>query len=179
MFDNIVSLNSVMLGLEAALRIEMDPNKKTKETVDAAIERLENAYVVTFDQDVFTLTEENQLMSDKLSIFLRDVRQALCGLAFFTELKLFHKNIPITLADTNYLGYARDRLLVALQYLRDVDEYDKHAGDIIESLTISLDNVPMCSVKRLCISLLTLHRLGIYEGVSCIATLLYTGGLVI
>lgn len=179
MFDNIVSLNSVMLGLEAALRIEMDPNKKTKETVDAAIERLENAYVVTFDNDVFSLVEESQLMSDKLSIFLRDVQQALYSLSFYTELKLFHKNIPITLADTNYLGYARERLLTALQYLRDTDEYVKHADEIIESLGNALDNVPMCSVKRLCISMLTLHRLGIYEGVSCIATLLYTGGLVI
>lgn len=179
MFDNMVSATSVLLGLEAALRIEMDPNKKTKENVNAAIERLENAYVVTFDRDVFSLIEESQLMSDKLSIFLRDVQQALYGLSFFTDLKLFHKNIPITLADTNYIGYAREQLLTALQYLQDENEYAKHADSIMAPLENSLDNVPMCSVKRLFISMLVLHRLGISEGVSCIARVLYIGGLVI
>ncbi len=179
MFDNMVSANSVLLGLEAALRIEMDPMKKTKENVDSAIERLENAYVVTFDQDVFSLMNESQLMTDKLSIFLRDVQQALYALSFYTDLKLFHKNIPLTLADTNYIGYAREQLMTALQYLQDENEASKHADSIMTPLENALDNVPMCSVKRLFISMMVLHRLGIQEGVACVARVLYIGGLVI
>lgn len=179
MFDSMVSINSVLLGLEAALRIEMDPSKKTKENVDAAIERLENAYVVQFDRDVFSLIEESQLMSDKLTIFLRDIQQALCMLSFYTDLKLFHKNIPITLSDTNYLGYAREQLLTALRYLQDSDESKKHSESILVPLEHALDNISMCSVKRLFITLLVLNRLGIKEGVACVARVLYLGGLVI
>ncbi len=178
MFDNLVSTNSVLLGLEAALRIEMDPNKKTKENVDAAIERLENAFAITFDKGVFDLMEENQLTSDKLTIFLRDVQQALCTLSFYTDLKLFHKNVPIALADTNYIGYAREQLLTALRYLQDEHEYKKHADAIIAPLENALDNTPMCNVKRLFTIMLVLHKLGIGEGVSCVARILYLGGLI-
>lgn len=179
MFDSMVSVNSVLLGLEAALRIEMDPSKKTKENVEAAIERLENAYVVQFDQDVFSLIEESQLMSDKLTIFLRDIQQALCMLSFYTDLKLYHKNIPITLSDTNYLGFAREQLLTALRYLQDSNEAAKHGESVMLPLENALDSVSMCSVKRLFIIMLVLNRLGIKEGVACVARVLYLGGLVI
>ena len=99
-------------------------------------------------------------------------------LSLYLQLKLFHKNMGITLADVNYLGYAKKNLLTSLKYLQDETQYKKHREAIVSSLSNTLNNISMCSVKRMFICLLVMDRLGISEGVAIMAELLYIGGLV-
>lgn len=179
MFDNKLSINNVLIGLESCLKLEASADMKTEETINAAIERIENTYAVKIDADIFTMAEENQLRTDQLSILMRDLQQALCMLSFYTDLKLYHKNIAVTLSDVNYLGYARKQLMTSLSYLQDDEEYPLHAEEVMQPLMLTLDNVPMCTVKRLFHIMLVLYKLGVQEGVACVARLLYLGGLVI
>ena len=179
MFDKVLAINNILIGLEACLKLEASADMKTEETVNAAIERLENTYAVKFDTDVFTLAEENQLYMDQLSIFMRDLQQALCMLSFFTDLKLHHKNLAVTLSDVNYLGYTKQHLMTSLSYLQDADLYKLHVKEVMEPFMHTLNTIPMCTVKRLFHIMLVLYKLGVEEGVSCVARLLYIGGLVV
>lgn len=179
MFDNEISLNNILVSFEGTLKIEMAGNQKVQDIIDQAITRLENAYSCKFDRSVYQLQADNQLMADTMNILLRDIQQCLQQLAFYINLKLFHKNTSITLADVKYLGYSRDLLMTGLQYLMDVDMAKQHAKDVLAPMPNTLNNIPICSVKRLFIILLMLHRLGISEGVSIVAQMLYIGGLAV
>ena len=179
MFDDTISVNSILTSLESTLSIEMSSDMKVSEILDASIARLENTYACTFDRDVYALQAESQLIADNISLLLKDVQQCLAMVSLYTNLKIYHMNMSITLSDCNYLGYAKEQLLTALKYLMSETEYKKHADEITTPLTTTLDNIAMCSVKRLFIVLLLLHRLGISEGVSIVAQLLYIGGLVV
>lgn len=179
MFDDTISFNNILTSLESTLSIEMLGDMTVSEIIDAAVQRLENTYAFTLDRDVYTLQSESQLTADKIDALLKDVQQCLAMLSFYTNLKIFHTNMVITLSDVNYLGYAKEQLLTALKYLMYENEYRKHSTEIITPLYNTLNNIPMCSVKRMFIILLMLARLGISEGVAIMAQLLYVGGLVI
>jgi len=179
MFDNTISFNNILTSLESTLSIEMSSDMTVAETLDAATKRLENTYACTFDKDVYALQSESQLIADNINLLLKDVQQCLAMLSFYTNLKLYHMNMGITLSDVNYLGYSKEQLLTALRYLMYENEYKKHSAEIITPLFNTLNNIPMCSVKRMFIILLMLNKLGITEGVSIMAQLLYLGGLVV
>lgn len=179
MFDNTIAFNKILVSLESTLKIEASGDMLTEEIVKASIDRLENQYNTDFDRDVFSLQDESQLQATRLDQLLRDVHQCLGELAFYTQLKLFHKNLGLSLADVNYLGYERNQLLTALKYLQDDDLYKQYHEAVIEPLTNTLNNTPMCTVKRLFIVLIVLHKLGISEGVATVAQLLYLGGLIV
>lgn len=179
MFDDTISINSVLTSLESTLSIEMSSDMKVSEIIDAAIQRLENTYACSFDRDVYALQTESQLTADNINLLLKDVQQCLAMVSLYTNLKLFHANMNITLADSNYLGYAKEQLLTALKYLQYEDTYKKYSEDIITPLYNTLNNVAMCSVKRMFIIVLMLARLGITEGVAILSQLLYIGGLVV
>lgn len=178
MIDNDVSLSQILVSLESVFKIEVTGEQNVDEIVTAAIQRLENTYGVTFNKDVFTLQSENQLVEDNINLLLKDVRQCLAQLSLYIQLKLYHKNIGVTLADVNYLGYAKSQLLTALKYLQDETQYKKHHESIVSSLFNTLNNISMCSVKRMFICLLVMEKLGITEGVAIMSELLYIGGLV-
>lgn len=177
MYDAEVSLTNILVSFEGVLKIEYTAEERTSDIIDKAIERLESTYS-TLDKDIYTLQSENQLAADKLNLLLRDIKAVLEQLSFFIQLKLFHKNVPFTLSDINYLGYAKTQLLTALKYLQDVDSYKQRHSDICKPLYNTLDNIGICTPKRLFVCLLMLERLGVTEGVSLIAQLLYMGGLV-
>lgn len=179
MFDNDISLNSILVSIEGTLKIEHTEEAKVDDVLLAAKQRLENTYSTVFDKDVFTLQSESQLTSDNINILLKNVSQCLAQLSLFIELKLYHKNLGIALADVNYLGYSKEKLLVALRYLQDIDEYYKHHEVIIQPLHNTLNNISMCTIKRLFIILLMFDDLGIIEGVAIVANLLYIGGLIV
>ena len=178
MYDNNMSFNNILTSLESALSIEMT-DSSVADIVQAACDRLENTYAFKLDKDVYTIQAESQLMADNVEILLREVKQSLAMISFYLNLKLFHTNMGITLSDVNYLGYAKKQLLTALKYLMYEAEYKKHSDEVIMPLYNTLNNITMCSVKRLFISMLTLHKLGISEGVSIIAQFLYVGGLIV
>lgn len=178
MFDNSISFNNLLTSLEGTLMVEMSGDMKVVDIVDAAIDRLENRYACKLDRDVFSLQSEGQLMADNIELFLKDLQHCLASMSFYTSLKLFHANMAIMLADVNYLGYAKGQLLTALRYLMYETEYQKHADDIMKPLFTTLDNIPMCAIKRLFISILILYRLGVSEGISILSQILYLGGLV-
>lgn len=177
MFNKDISINDLLISLESVLFLEYREDMKVEDTLAAAIERIENTHAVKLDTDVFTLMHESELTFNSLSIFMRDLKTALAQLSFYTDLKLFHKDLAITLSSVNYIGHAKDELLNALRNLQDTNQYAKHAQNIIPPITNSLDQIPLCSVKRLFCCLLMLNRLGVAEGVSVVARLLYIGGL--
>lgn len=177
MLDNIIAFNNILVSIEGTLKIEAS-EASVKEIIDAAVERLENAYGVTFDRDIFTLQAVNQLTADSINLLLKDIKQCLAELSLFISLKLYHKNLGLSLADVNYLGYAKNQLLTALKYLQDKSLSDQHIKEVITPFYTTLNNISMCSVKRLFIIMLMFYRLGIPEGVSIVAQLLYIGGLV-
>lgn len=179
MLDTNISINSILISMESTLKIEADPDLKVSEVLDASIKRLENMYACTFDRDIYTLQGENQLIADNLSLLLKDVQQCLAQLSLFISLKLFHKNLGLSLADINYIGYSREQLLTALRYLQDETQYKKYGAEIVSPLHNSLNNVSMCAIKRLFIVLLMFDRLGLTEGVAIVAQLLYLGGLIV
>ncbi|MCM1215087.1 MAG: hypothetical protein NC548_11270 [Lachnospiraceae bacterium] len=178
MFDTDVSLSNILVSMEGVLKIEYTEDGRVEDTIQKAIERLENTYGTTFNTDVYTLQRENQLTADNINLFLRDIRVVLEQLSFFIGLKFFHKNFAITLSDVNYLGYAKSQLLTALQYLQDDKLAVAHHDEIIKPLYNTLNNISICATKRLFVNMLMLDRLGISEGVSVVAQLLYLGGLV-
>lgn len=177
MFDSEYSISTVLNSLEAVLQIEYAEELRVCDVVDKAVERMENRYGVTLDKSVYELQQESQLTADNINLFLRDVRTCLEQLSFFIELKVYHKNVPISLADVNYLGYAKKQLMTALKYLQDEKLYKQHHEEVITPLYNTLDNINICSTKRMFVDLLMLERLGVIEGVAIIAQLLYLGGL--
>lgn len=179
MLDNTVSLNSILVSLEGVLKLEASGELKVDEILDSAIARLENAYNnCSFDRDVWTLQAENQLTADHINHLLKDIKQCLEQLSLYINLKLYHKNPNVALSDVNYLGYAKTQLMSCLKYLQDADLSRQYRSTIIPPLHNTLNNISMCTVKRLFIVMLMLDRLGIDEGVSIVAQLLYIGGLV-
>lgn len=178
MFDSEVSLNKILVSFEGVLKIEYAPDQRVQDTLDKAIQHLENTYGVTFTKDIYSLQSENQLTADNLNLLLQDIKACLEQCSFFIQLKLFHKNVPFTLADINYLGYAKSNLLTALRYLQDKAQAKAHKNEVIKPLYNTLDNISMCTPKRLFVVLLMLDRLGVVEGVALLAQLLYMGGLV-
>lgn len=179
MFDSDVSLNNLLVSMEGVLKIEYTAESRVSDVIQKAIDRLENSYGTTFDKDVYSLQRENQLTADNINLFLRDIRTCLEQLSFYVELKLFHKNLGISLADVNYLGYAKKQLLTALRYLQDENLAKAHHDEVITPLYDTLDNISMCSTKRLFVQLLMLDKLGVTEGVAVLAQLLYLGGLIV
>lgn len=179
MFDNNISLQSILTSMESALSLEMSGELKTADLVNNAVERLENQYACTLDRDVYSIQSENQLMADNINLLLRDVKQCLAEMSLYISLKMFHMNMPISLADVNYLGHDKEQMLTELQYLMYEREYKKYAEEIIPTLYVALDNIGMSSVKRLFITMLMLYRLGISEGVSVLAQVLYLSGLIV
>ena len=178
MLDNSISLVSILTSLESVLKIEYLNDSKVEDVIRRAIEELENTYSVSFTTDLFSMQEANQLTSSKLDTLVRDITQVLGQLSLFIQLKLYHKNVPIQLADVNYLGYAKQQLLTSLAYLQDEKEAITQRDEIITPLISTLNNLGMSSIKRLFISMFVLNKLGVYEGVSIIAQFLYLGGLV-
>lgn len=178
MFDDGLSVQKVLISLEGVLQLEAVNESTVSEVIDAAVNRLENKFNITLDRDIYTLQRQNQLTADNIDVFLRDLIASISSLSLYNQLKLYHKNISFTLADVNYLGYSREQLLTALRYMQDKTEFKKHRDTIINPLYETLNNIPICSTKRLFIILLMLDRLGVTEGVAIVAQLLYLGGLV-
>lgn len=178
MFDSTVSLTSILVSLEGVLKIEYNQEDRVQDIINKSIERLESQYGPTLDKDIYTLQSENQLTADALDKLLREIKAVLEQMSFYITLKYFHKNLPFTLADINYLSHARLQLLSALKCLMDVNHYKNRHADICPPLYSALDNVGICTPKRLFICMLMLERLGVAEGVCTCATLLYMGGLV-
>ena len=178
MLNNEVNLKQVLVSLEATLKIEFPPESTVAEIVNDAVARLENTYSISLDKSVFELQKESQLLADNVSLLLRDITQCLCQLSLFINLKLYHKDFDLFLADVNYLGFDKSKLMNLLKYCQDKKLFKQHAENFVQPLYDTLNNISMCDVKRLFIILLMFHRIGVEEGVSIVAQLLYLGGLV-
>lgn len=172
-----LSINNTLLSLEGVLHLDYGQDTTVEEVLNKAKADLENSYGVILDKSVYEIQAENQLSAQNIDHFLRDLTAALQQTSLYIIMGMYQKNIPFSLADVNYLGYARDNLITALKYLMDKDLYVKERYDIMTPIVTALDNVTLNYVKRLFIIMLMIDRLGVYEGASVIAHLLYLGGL--
>ena len=77
MLDSSYSMQTILNSLEAVLQIEYAEELRVQDVIDKAIERLENRYGTTFDRDVYSLQQENQLVASNIDVFLRDIRSSL------------------------------------------------------------------------------------------------------
>lgn len=172
-----LSLTQTITSLESVLKIEYSNEAKVDEIIKDAIKRLENANGITIDKDIYSLQAENQLATNVLDRFVLDVTECLKQLSLYICLQTFNHSVGFTLADVNYLGTARAKLLAGLKYLLDKNFYPRRA-DIINMIAGTLDSVPLNKIKRLFVALLLLEKLGITEGVAIVAQLLYMGGII-
>lgn len=176
LFDSI-SIDSILQSFESILKIEYR-ERETYKIIDNAVTALETAYHVTMDKDIYSIQAENQLLGDNLSMLLQSITDCCRQMSMYKDLCMFHRSVGISLADVNYIGFAKPTLLQSLKYLQDIDCYQKREA-FIRPLTTALTNVDMCIIKRLATIMLVLERLGVSEGVSVIAQYLYLGGLVV
>ena len=175
LFDTL-SIDSVLQSFETTLKIEYR-EKQTHAVISNALSALESAYKVTLNKSLYELQTENQLISDNVTMLLGQITDCCKSMALYVHVSMFNKCIGISLAEVNYLGFAKANIMQGFKYLQDKDLYEKREA-IITPLTSSLTNLDMCTVKRLCTILLVLERLGVAEGVAIIAEYLYLGGLV-
>lgn len=177
MIKDTLSLKEVLVSFEGTLCIEYSDDMSTQQTLDQALARLESAYEIVIDKDLFSLQVENALVGEKTNMLLHDITECLKQMALFLCISMYTKSVGISLADVNYLGNDKEVVKTYLRYLQDASESEKWASSL-EPIALTLDNVPICYIKRLFTVLLMLHKLGVYEGVAILATYLYMGGLV-
>lgn len=175
MLSDFYPLQQTLLAFENTLRLEYTEPDVSR-ILTAAKQRLENAYQCRLDKSVYTVQAQHEFVSENLTVFLSDVSECVKQLTALTSCVLFSKKPPMILADVNYLGFTAETLTTALKYLQDSVLYEKR-GTIIPTLTQALNHVEMSQIKRLFIIMLMLEQLGISEGVSACAQLLYIGGL--
>lgn len=175
MIVDSMSLTNICTSFEGVLHLEFGESTRTAECLDNAIKALENDYNIKIDKDIYTLQSENSLVSQQLDILLQSVTECMKMTALYTSLCTFHHSIPMSLAEANYLGFARERLMSSLKYFQDKDAY-VNRKKYVEAIADALNTVAVCYTKRLCMILLMLERLGISEGVAVVAQLLYVGG---
>ncbi len=177
MIKDSLSLKEVLLSFEGTLKLEYSDEMTTNQILDQALSRLESTYEVILQSDLFSLQMENSLVADKIGLLLRDITECMKQMSLFTSLCMFTKSVGISLADVNYLGNDKVVVRTLLRYLQDESETSKWKS-ALDPIALTLDSIPICSVKRLFVILLMLHRLGVYEGVSVVAQYLYLGGIV-
>lgn len=175
MISNMMSLSSILINFEQVLKIEYNEMSAEK-IIRSAKAKLENAFAVRFDKTVYELQAENRLVADTLNMFLEQVVDALRNMSLYIDCCMFDNNIPINLADVNYLGFASTPLRTALRYLQSTNTYSQR-DSIITPLRAAVSNIEPCDIKRLFMILFVLDDLGIYEGAAIIAKFLYLGGL--
>lgn len=173
--DNL-TLTHICTSFEGVLKLEYNDNMRTEECLDNAIKSLENAYAIKIDKDIYSLQAENSLVSQQLDQLLLSITECMKTTALYTTLAIFNHNIGISLADANYLGCARERLLTGLKYFQDKDLYPKRS-QIVSTISEALNTIAINHVKRLFMILLILERLGVSEGVAIVAQLLWLGGM--
>lgn len=177
MLSDQFSIDQILLSFESVLKIEYN-ERETYRVIQGAITKLENAQGITIDADLYTLQARNVLASDNIDMLLSQIADCLKSMSFYTDLVMFNRSIGISLADVNYLGFARDELITSLQYLQDKVLYEKREV-LIAPITQAVSNIDMCTIKRLFVIMLVLEHLGVKEGVSVLARFLYLGGLVV
>lgn len=177
MIADSLSLTHICTSFEGVLHLEFGETTRTSECLDNAVKALENDYNITIDKDIYSLQTENSLVSQQLDILLQSITECMKTATLYTALGMFHHNVSLSLAEANYLGFARDSLLAALKYFQDKDMYPKRK-QYVETIGDALNNVAICYTKRLFVIMLMLERLGVSEGVAIIAQLLFLGGIV-
>lgn len=173
--DNL-SLMHICTSFEGVLHLEFGESTRTSECIDNAIKALENDYNIKIDKDIYALQAENRLVSQQLDLLLESITDCMKTATLFTALGMFHHTVSLSLAEANYLGFARDSLLAALKYFMDKDLYAKRKR-YVDTISDALNTVAVCYTKRLFMIMMMLERLGVSEGVAVIAQLLYLGGI--
>jgi len=171
-----LSINDCIVSLEGVLKIDYSGDRNVAQILQAAKEDLENAYGVTIDKPIYDIQAESQLSATNIDHFLNSLMVALQKLALYNSLVYYTTNVPFSLADVNYLGVAREELMVTLKYLLNEKFYMAEHEKACESFLQIVDSTTVNFVKRLFVILLMLDKLGIYEGATIAAQLLYLGG---
>lgn len=172
-----LTITQLCTSFEGVLKLEYGQDTKTQECLDNAIRSLENAYGITIDKDIYSLQAENSLVSQQLDVLLQSLTECMKTMALYTSLGIFRHNIALSLGDSNYLGFARERLIIILKYFQDIDLYPNRV-QAVASIKEALNTIPINHVKRLFMILLMLERLGVSEGAAIVAQLLRMGGIV-
>lgn len=175
MISDMLSLTSILINFEQVLKIEYS-EMSTEKIIRSAKAKLENSFSVRFDKTVYELQAENRLVADTLNMFLDQVIDALRNMSLYIDECMFNSNVPINLADVNYLGFADEPLRTSLRYLQSSRTYVQRDA-IIPPLRAAVSNIEPCDIKRLFVIMFMLDELGIYEGAAVVAQLLYLGGL--
>lgn len=177
MLSELLFIDHILISFESVLKIEYE-ERDTQKIIQSAIGLLENAYGVKLDDDIYKIQAKNMLVSDTINVLLQQVMECLKELSLYIDINMFNRSIAISLADVNYLGFAKEEIVTALKYLQDKDLYEQRS-QLIPPITAAVSNIDVSEIKRLFVIMLVLERLGIKEGVTVVARLLYLGGLIL
>jgi hypothetical protein len=173
MLRDKISLKEILIGFESALKIEYrepDVEKIAKE----AKQRLEAAFGVRLSGNIYEDQIQNQLVGDSIDILLSQLVESLKSLSLLLSISMFDKVYGENLRDLNCLGFAEQKLKVALKYLQDEVLYSKR-DTFFDQIVESVSRIDICETKRLLVIMIVMERLGISEGVALIAQYLYLG----
>ncbi|WP_105614127.1 hypothetical protein [Vallitalea okinawensis] len=166
-------LTDILIGFENTLRIDYKDSNVEKTKI-ATKRRLENLYQIHLVGDIYDLQAGDRLVGDQLSILLEQLTECMKSLALLLSITMFDKRFGQTLKDINFLGFEKDNLLSALQFLQDEILYESRES-FFDNLVRSISAIQLCSLKRLLVIMVVLENLGIKEGVALIAQYLYLG----
>lgn len=173
---NNIDLSEVILAFERVLKIEYrDAESDAGRIILNSRQKLENAFQIQIKDDIYSLQNEN-MARDSVQTFLGQVTECLKQMSLLVSISLFDRKFAVNLDEVNYLGFAKDNLLVALKYLQDETLYEKR-DSFIPTLKRGVSRVETSRIKRLLIVMLMLEDLGIKEGVSIISSYLYMGAV--
>lgn len=172
-----LSLNDCIISLESVLKLDYGEERTTMQLIKNATADLENAYGVTIDKGLYDIQAESQLSANNIEHLLNSISVALQKMALYTHIVYYTKKIPFTLADVNYLGFARDKLITHLKYLIDEDLYRQEHTAIMEAISQALDSISTSYTKRLFTIMIMLDSLGVWDGASVVAQLIFLGGI--
>ena len=177
MLRDDVQLPMVLTQLESTLKLDYSA-KTVREMLEIAKNKLENSYAIKFDKPLYQLQIDNRFVNPAINTLINDIENGLKSFALIYSLSMYDRNFSQTLHDINYCGYSRQKFLINLKYVQDIDLYDKR-GSFFELIEAALDNIPMCQVKKMLIIMLMLAKLDMREGVALIAQYLYIGGVAV
>lgn len=176
MLKDMIELRAVILSFETVFKIEYEETS-TKRIIDNTIRKLESAYSMKIgDKTLYELEAENLNLADNIHNILHQVLECTKALSFLFQSGMFYHEIPVSLSTVKYLGLGKEAMQTILRYFQNSNEYYL-AGNAVSQITLGLDGIDMCLVKRMFIIMLVLDRLGITEAVAVIAQYLYYGSV--
>lgn len=168
-------LTDILVGLETVLGIDYTKTE-SRQLINQSIRNIENSHNISLKGTVEDCLKDEILSEANALNFLVMLSERIKDLSLYLNSCMYNGYYgECRLKAVNYLGFAEQSLLTALKYYQ-FKKLAQYKENVQESILDALDCVELQEVKRLFIIMFVLDRIGVQEGASIIACLLYLGG---